>query len=800
MQKTTFSRTLICLIILFLTTWNISAQINNCIVYDDLTPSQQATNNHNNSLGLYFSTPANYELTPKKFKVHFWSLRHETIDTLGAHISYRMATDYVKRLNEIYAPYQICFVLDGNGILKSTSHMKGKSPSQLKAEGIIKGSYRDDAINIYVADSLASNASGLANYYSNSVAVKKKVIYYSGFLLAHEIAHALGIMHTIGDRNDVPNLPNGMGSLGSCEHVTRNPSDPNFNADSAGDYVVDTPADPGLRGDPSHQYYNIDANCNYMGNQNDCTGTPYQVDNVLIRNIMSYGSPDCKQDLTLGQAERIHYGIDNADPAIHSVKKALITSPDLSTFDLVVRNSPLDFGIEPDTVSTTFWQSPDIWVRTTNDNSEYHENPVYGNGNNYVKVRVVNKGCAPSDGQGKLKLYWTKGGTNLPMNAWHGNLYLNGIPMGGLIGEFDLPVLQSYEEYVFTFPWAVPNPGDYSDEPWHFCLMAKIESPNDQSLLPEDNGQYYHFLNTNNIALHNVSVINHEKKSGIIYVGNFDEAETNVKLKISRDRFYSPNVDLFTEAEVKFTFDNKLWDIWQTNGFEGNNIEFFGDRTVIVKEDTEILLSDFPANEFGLLNVKVNFLTEEYTDNIEFGFNVEHWDENTNTLMGGELYLINKNEREIFEADAYVANNTINAIPINEPAVYSWYDTNGILLHIGQNYTVKNANGTYLLEVVADYDGFKDMKEVNITNNSSLLYNIYPNPATNYVTIQYNQLNCINAYLMLVDISNNHTSNYILDTNDTSITLNTTSLTPGVYRIVLVCDNNLIESHNLKIQ
>src|SRR5690606_23054249 len=361
-------------------------------------------NNHNNSLGLYFSTPANYELTPKKFKVHFWSLRHETIDTLGAHISYRMATDYVKRLNEIYAPYQICFVLDGNGILKSTSHMKGKSPSQLKAEGIIKGSYRDDAINIYVADSLASNASGLANYYSNSVAVKKKVIYYSGFLLAHEIAHALGIMHTIGSINELPKLPNGMGDLSFCEHVTRNISDPNFNADSAGDYVVDTPADPGLVGTVTSTYYNVDINCNYFGSQVDCTGTPYQVDNVLTNNIMSYGPENCKQNLTLGQAERIHYGIDNADPANHPVKRALVTSPNLNTFDLVVRNSPLDFGIEPDTVSTTFWQSPDIWVRTTNDNSEYHENPVYGNGNNYVKVRIVNKGCTPSDGQGKLKL------------------------------------------------------------------------------------------------------------------------------------------------------------------------------------------------------------------------------------------------------------------------------------------------------------------------------------------------------------------------------------------------------------
>lgn len=215
---------------------------------------------------------------------------------------------------------------------------------------------------------------------------------------------------------------------------------------------------------------------------------------------------------------------------------------------------------------------------------------------------------------------------------------------------------------------------------------------------------------------------------------------------------------------------------------------------------TEILLSDFPANEFGLLNVKINFLTEEYTDNNEFGFNVEHWDENTNTLMGGELYLINKNEREVFEADAYLVNNTINAVSINESAVYSWYDTNGVLLHIGQNYTVNNSNGTYLLEVIADYDGFKDMKEVNLTNNSYVLYNIYPNPATNYVTIQYNKLNCTNAYLMLVNINNNNTSNYILDTNDSTITLNTTTLPQGIYRIVLVCDNNIIESHNLKIQ
>src|SRR5690606_28473777 len=204
---------------------------------------------------------------------------------------------------------------------------------------------------------------------------------------------------------------------------------------------------------------------------------------------------------------------------------------------------------------------------------------------------------------------------------------------------------------------------------------------------------------------------------------------------------------------------------------------------------------------FRSLNVKVNFLTEEYTSNNEFGFNVEHWDNDSNELMGGELYLVNKNERDLFTADATVVNNTLKAVSINEPAVYNWYDANGNLLHTGQTYTVNNTNGTYLLEVVADYDGYKDMKEVTIApNNAVLLHNIYPNPATSNVTVQYNQLNCNNAYLMLVNVNNNVSSNYILNLNSNSININTSHFISGLYRVVLVCDNNVIESHNLIIQ
>lgn len=727
-----------------------------------------------------------------------------TIDSIGVFVDYEMAAKYIKRLNEVYQPYQICFVLNGNGILKDNSLLNLTSRYDAESIGRVKGAYVDDAINVYIGKTLSGGAFGATSYYSNTIVVKESIMWYAGIhgvLLAHEVAHALGIMHTIGNSNDILDHPNGMGSDLDCEHVTRDVNDPNFNANLAGDYVVDTAADPGLIANTSHQYYNTNSNCVYFGNQVDCVGEPYQIDNALISNIMSYGGENCKQDFTFGQAQRMHYGIDNADPNDAPIKRALVNN-DINRFDLSLRNSDLDFGFEPDTVSTTFWKSPDIWVRPTNDNSIYHDNPIYGIGPNYVKVRVVNRGCAPSDGVGKLKLYWTKAGTNLPKPVWDGSyVSFSGYPLGGLIGEIDLPVLESYEEHIFTFPWNVPNPDNYSgiDEPWHFCLLAKIESPNDIPVLPQEDNLYYHFLNSNNIALGNVTVMKNEQKSGIIHIGNFVETTNNVRLKLSNDNFLNTNI--FNEAEVKFTFDDVLWNVWEGSGFTGNNFEFFGDQTIIVNENTEILLNNFPPLEYGKLNVKVNFLTDYYTENNEFGFNVEHWDDSTNVLTGGEYFDVIKNERDLFDADAYFTTNTLQAIPINEPATYNWYDTNGNLLHTGQNYMLNNTNGTFLLEVIATEDGFKDTKKVTANfSNSSLLYNIYPNPTTNYVQIQYNQLNCNSAYIMLVNINTNTTNNYILDTNNNNITINTNQLPNGLYRVVLVCDNNMVESHNLKIQ
>lgn len=785
-----------------------------CVVYDDMTPEErrkmgisEAEFLKNKSKPLPGSPSLHSSkntITPKKFRVNFWAVMNDD-GTDGVRIYYDMALKYVKQLNDTYRAHQICFVLNGNGVLKSTAHMNGKGHSELAAAGQSKNAYDDNSINIYVARTIVMvggvSASGVTNYFSNAIAMKEENLWWMDNTLAHEVGHALNLRHTHGNVNSPPN--GSMANDPNCEHVTRDPSNPNYNALTAGDLVHDTVADPGLFPNQNTPYYNVNSNCVYIKNQTDCQGTPYAPDSSVLNNIMSYGHAPCLTLLTPGQGQRIHESIDNANTTSHPVKRALVTPNNDKAFDLMVRNSDVDLGYEPDNVSTNFWTSPDIWVRNVNDNSPYHDNPLYGIGPNYAKVRIVNKGCSSTDGNGKVKLYWIKAGTYLPIAGFEGNLFHNGFPMGGLIGEADLPVLGSYQEHIVTIPWNnIPDPANYSslNEPWHFCLLAKIESSTDVSPLPETDGYSYLLLNSNNIALKNVSILKAGTPgSGKIHVGNFTNVHKKFKLKLT-GQLSEFSTNIFNEAEVRFKFDNKLWNAWAANGFQGTNYQMFGDQTIIVKENTEIVFDKFPPNDYGILDVKVNFLTANYSENEEFGFHVEHWDMEEKKLLGGEFYQVSKQKRELFRADAAQKGNTLEAVSINEPATYKWYDSRGNLLHTGERFEYQSKDSKVILEVTAKLDGFKDYKTLSINSGNQYITTIYPNPAKNTVNISYKKMNCGHAYFMLIDSNSRTISNYIIDKKDSKMNINISQYPGGTYRLVLVCDNAVVESRNLIIQ
>ncbi|WP_339611338.1 hypothetical protein, partial [uncultured Planktosalinus sp.] len=60
--------------------------------------------------------------------------------------------------------------------------------------------------------------------------------------------------------------------------------------------------------------------------------------------------------------------------------------------------------------------------------------------------------------------------------------------MGDQITTLNVPIIQPGEEIILEAEWLVPDPEDYigiNVNPWHFCLLARIESENDPMNIPE---------------------------------------------------------------------------------------------------------------------------------------------------------------------------------------------------------------------------------------------------------------------------------------------------------------------------
>lgn len=153
------------------------------------------------------------------------------------------------------------------------------------------------------------------------------------FILAHEVGHLLGLLHPTSGNNqegvfDTPLNCNGetittgnfaVTSSGS-ERVTRDPDDPNFNADVAGDFVVDTPA--------NYPIVNLCINTSttpptleYLSSNEviDFVDVPYE--NIDVNNIMDIDTRveffEFKDNFTDGQGVRMRETIEN-DPDLQT--------------------------------------------------------------------------------------------------------------------------------------------------------------------------------------------------------------------------------------------------------------------------------------------------------------------------------------------------------------------------------------------------------------------------------------------------------------------------------------------------
>lgn len=252
----------------------------------------------------YYSHSVNPEylasFEPIVFNIFFWGINLDDGSNEPTFTEEHVLMNIAK-LNIEYNQYNIFFKLKGwdNTSYRSTARYQQTHIVSIWMTALENGWHDPEAFNFYVPYSFASG-SGQSHGHGSTISG----VHHWSFqgaerkTILHEIAHNLDIYHTRAQSTHPV----------ACERVTRDPADPNFNANTNGDCAVDTAAAPEMQvGD-----VNLET-CQYEGDGQDCDGSDFEIFEPDIRNYMGSRSGGCYDRFSVAQAIRMREYIEE-DP------------------------------------------------------------------------------------------------------------------------------------------------------------------------------------------------------------------------------------------------------------------------------------------------------------------------------------------------------------------------------------------------------------------------------------------------------------------------------------------------------
>ena len=515
--------------------------------------------------------------------------------------------------------------------------------------------------------------------------------------------------------------------------------------------------------------------------------------------------------------EQMGYGLLDAYAATQMAKTLAGTH-----LDLYIKDNTADLGAEPNTTTTTLWNSPNIWVRNNQDGGTTHQAPKYNQTTpNYVYVKVENKSCFPTTGNEQVQLYYSRPTTGTPTST-SAAFRSSFAPVTGtewvLINTVNMPILTAGNGKILEFEWTLPDPvGMYgcTSTMFNTSLLAKIVTTTDGNAVAESSNILNNIKNNNNIAGKNLIVIDADyftanqgntSENSILVANPYNEPH-NFSIEMVKEDLETGK-PIYEEAEVSIKMDDALYNAWERGGKTAQNIEATAVESKKMVTNNHVLINTISlnANELTTLKLNFNFLTKELTDKSKYLYHIIQRDLATNEIVSAVAFEINKETRPVFEAiadDKEKDRNeiiTISANQISEPALYNWYDADGNLIFQGKDLTIATQVAQkYKLEVIATADGFKDYTEVEVKLKPSVLSFMAPNPATDVVTIGYKINEGGTAYLMILGGygTTSASNNYILDNTISEKTINLTNYSNGFYTVALVVNGKIVDAKTL---
>lgn len=301
--------------------------------------------------------------------------------------------------------------------------------------------------------------------------------------------------------------------------------------------------------------------------------------------------------------------------------------------DLCIRDNFDDIGIEPNITTDIHWNTPDIWVRNTDDDGTAHQNPKFDpeNPTKTVYVKIHNNGTkdyiANSENDPKAKYihpYWAKTATDMSARTWMGRENYGKRPYiqttGGRIGSpIYIPSIPAGECVTVGIPWETTEkmfkfPSEDKPDGHLFSVLAKIK--NDRQVEEFNDTLSFDPKTSKGTAQTNMTVLeqdgNYATKEATVFVRNVSAYTVKHSLEIRERPGTSTQYDksLFDVASVELTMSPAIFKAWERGGSKTAGVERPTEDAPqtfrFTSDNGAVHLINLNRNEFDKVFLKLN--------------------------------------------------------------------------------------------------------------------------------------------------------------------------------------------------
>lgn len=480
-------------------------------------------------------------------------------------------------------------------------------------------------------------------------------------------------------------------------------------------------------------------------------------------------------------------------------------------FDLYIMDNPEDTGKEPNLTSDIFWNSPSIWIRNQNDSIYGHENPIYTPNHQqaFVNVRVHNRGKKDYYGKGRWALiYWAQASTGLRTKTWKGReLHEEDYPTGGCLEAVHLDTIRAGEYKDFVMGWTLPQlVTRYPENNFHFCLLAKImDQPYDDGYV--DGKTYFDVKGRNDQSQKNVTIIKDAdtNKAFNVYVRNIASTPQPYTLELVPK--LKSDEQVYQMANVNLEMSQKIFSAWQRGGCQTKSIELPSPNAVgteartvrFLSPDSKIKGVTLNPEEFDVVKLKFDF--QHYLPHGTYTVDLIQRDANGD-IVGGETFIVETPWLTIkpIHVVSTPKDNGQTTLSVDDTdfRTLKWTDENGKKLGDRESITVKPTLNSHEYTITAmTADGEVSTGNISLEGEYGI-QSIVSEQQT--LTVSLFSTAPAESYITVSSVENSAAISCPIQKGSDSVSIDTSSLSPGIYAINFISGSETIDQKKTVIE